>query len=596
MLTFIQINQSVSVAIQDFTYKKDYFYLFNTSESECSTCYELHLLYMKPLYGRKILAFSLEFPFQTILEFNLPPVSEVATIELFDYYANDPSDEALITLVAGDEKTIGMATTSSVFVLSILGSNSISSSVRNLMILEIIYLLKFIDLNYPQNLLTYFTLSVKLETTVIYDIKFKKDSNEVNKIPKLFQLYELSPYFLENAGQPLTKFFIVWITGLFVLLLTRIFKNKKRKINKILNFIKAWLVWYYVITVFLTDYQMIIFKALCSFIYPTSLTSIGQINMAMAIIAFLLYISIGIKFIYVVNKKNKNKIIPMDCSRRTNVSIFPYSSKDSQKEVTGNSNNIIEISEEPKVTEIYESNSIQVQEKVKKPMEIHDKIALTKIHQNKLSINDKVEGTITLNQTTSTVVTSQRDTKFETIFDSSPLKCYTKSGFRTKNSQVQNIEGDDDSYLFLYQDLKEEKLLQKHFLVVDLCRQTFIAIVVCTSRLNAFSQILIVNLIQWSYLFFAFMTSPFKSGFSVLNFSICELILTSILFEFFLIGIYDIQNIKMIDDRIKIGWAIIYSNFCFKLIVLALLIGKTIFDACKDCKEKRKKKIMVSCG
>ena len=432
------------------------------------------------------------------------------------------------------------------------------------------------------------------------------------------------------------------------MLLTRIFKNKKGKINKILNFIKAWLVWYYVITVFLTDYQMIIFKALCPFIYPTSLTSIGQINMAIAIIAFLLYISIGIKFIYVVNKKNKNKIIPMDCSRRTNVSIFPYSSKDSQKEGTGNSNNIIEISEEPKVTEIYEYNSIQVQEKVKEPMvsekelfqkkamletnypnfqkyekktPIHckdrqmidkaivakqykfendspnnERITLTKIHQNKLSINHKDEGTITLNQTASTVLTSQRDTKFETIFDSSPLKCYTKSGFRTKNSQVQNIEGDDDSYLFLYQDLKEEKLLQKHFLVVDLCRQTFIAIVVCTSRLNAFSQILIVNLIQWSYLFFAFMTSPFKSGFSVLNFSICELILTSILFEFFLIGIYDIQNIKMIDDRIKIGWAIIYSNFCFKLIVLALLIGKTIFDACKDCKEKRKKKIMVSCG
>jgi len=640
---------------------------------------------MKPLYGKKKLSFSLNFPFQTILEFNLPPLPVIATIQLFDYYTNDPSEQALITKITGDQNTIDIATSSSVFVFSILEQSNLPSSVRNLMIVEIMSLIKFIDLNYPQNLQSYFIDGVKLETTLIYNYKFKKDPNDVNQIPKLFQFYELSPYFLDNAGELYSRFLIFWMTGIFILLLTKIFKNKKGKINKILQLIKFWLVWYYVIIVFLTNYQMIIFKALFSFIYPAYLTPTGQLNTAMAIIAFLLYISIGIYFVYVVKNK-KNKITPMEFSQRSNASIFPYPNCN-KKESTKTLNNII--TEELKVSEIYEDNSIG-EKVVKEPMRIQEKTVdsfqrfskkelvqyekkmetnypnfqkyqknalnqwndnqkadsfqrfsekelvlneekmetnlsnfqkyqeniqrqdetkinsiipknekptLTKINQNNVS-NYEVMG---LDQTKSIVLTPNKETKFETIFDSSPLKCDRKSIFsspiknKNKNSEVQNT--DEDSFLFLYQDLKEEKLLQRHFLIVDLCRQSFIAIIVCTNRLNSFTQILIINLIQCSYLLFAFRTSPFKFGFSVLNFIVCELILTSILLEFLLIGIYDLQNLERIDDRIKIGWAIIYTNFIFKVLVFALLIGKQIADVCEYCRDKKRKRTTVSnCG
>ena len=126
----------------------------------------------------------------------------------------------------------------------------------------------------------------------------------------------------------------------------------------------------------------------------------------------------------------------------------------------------------------------------------------------------------------------------------------------------------------MYEELKEEKLWRRHFLVSDLCRQSFIAIIVCTNRLNSFTQILIINLIQCSFLLFAFKTSPFKFGFSVFNFIVCELMLTSILLEFLLIGIYDLQNIERINDRIKIGWAIIclcFSSCLFFLLYFHLL-------------------------
>ena len=93
---------------------------------------------MKPLYGKKKLSFSLNFPFQTILEFNLPPLPVIATIQLFDYYTNDPSEQALITKITGDQNTIDIATSSSVFVFSILDKSNLPSSVRNLMIVEII--------------------------------------------------------------------------------------------------------------------------------------------------------------------------------------------------------------------------------------------------------------------------------------------------------------------------------------------------------------------------------------------------------------------------------------------------------------------------
>ena len=100
-------------------------------------------------------------------------------------------------------------------------TNSLSSSsggatpgvLRNMMLLELIFMLKFIDLNYPPNLIEFYIERTDARLYYLYEYKFDIDNEDELKMPPIYQLYNSSPYFLDNAFDLLLQsafFFNYW--------------------------------------------------------------------------------------------------------------------------------------------------------------------------------------------------------------------------------------------------------------------------------------------------------------------------------------------------------------------------------------------------
>ena len=337
VLNFTQVISAIAFTIQDFRYKEDYLYDFNEGKADCIGCKTvlLNLSYLIPQYGRKILSVWLNYSLETIIIYNLVPTQENKTIQLLDYYVNDSSKDESIEQIKSVDQTVSTVTTSSCFLLAALKGNSkLSSTVRNIMVIEMVYLLKFIDLNYPQNLRQYFLGEIPLDQPIIYTKKFDKNIEETELIPKLYLLYGLGPYFLDNSGESCCRMFFFWGIAETINLLNQYIRSAKWKIKRKYKFWKYfmkffskfvnWIVWCYILFYFLGTFQEVLFKAISAFTYITIETEGGKLNLGIAVFFFILYISIVLFLIWIIKKKHVRIFINAN-------QVFLYHLKNRQK-------------------------------------------------------------------------------------------------------------------------------------------------------------------------------------------------------------------------------------------------------------------------
>ena len=170
------------------------------------------------------------------------------------------------------------------------------------MFAEMIFLLKFVDINYPPMVRQMFERK-NTSLTLIFYFTFLDDARDSSVVPPLFQYYNVSVYFLNNVGEALCQMIAIIMIAPFFLLIIPYNENKEGlKLNilmKIAIFIRDALVWETTLFYVFMNLQKLIFFIACSCMFPPINTVNALVNFSIAIVAGFL---ISLWFLHLINK------------------------------------------------------------------------------------------------------------------------------------------------------------------------------------------------------------------------------------------------------------------------------------------------------
>ena len=167
-------------------------------------------------------------------------------------------------------------------------------------------MLKFISLNYPSNLMEFFIENANTHIKYFYKHKLDLEPEDSYQLPPLYDIYNISPYFLDNAGDLLAQNLFFWGLGLFLISLDLIpYKNYKSKIfvkiMRALNlFLKNAIVWEFTIFMFFVNFPEVFLRILISFKFRTNSSVKGTLNLLLAILLFMVSVYIICYLLYLI--------------------------------------------------------------------------------------------------------------------------------------------------------------------------------------------------------------------------------------------------------------------------------------------------------
>ena len=89
-------------------------------------------------------------------------------------------------------------------------------------------MLKFMDIDYPPNIHEFYLHQYAFETKWLYFYKFKKDTlRDLKLITDNFELYKISPYFLDNIGDKLARLLIILLICGIIYIINKHLDKKK---------------------------------------------------------------------------------------------------------------------------------------------------------------------------------------------------------------------------------------------------------------------------------------------------------------------------------------------------------------------------------
>ena len=250
-----EINDSL-IEIDSFKLNSDYIYLIETSSP---SIFLINFYYFKPLVGRKNLYVT------------PPGFKHAKSIKLFDFYTDPSLLETMKTLA--NQADVFELLTKIMLIISLSQKDNCEGIVHNMMLIELIFILKYVDLDYPQNLVEFFIARTKNLRHYFYDGKSNPENIDKEEIPPLFELYEITPYFIDYTLDLLLQNLFFFSLSILILIFSskkiQLFIKKFRICLKIHVFFKNVLIWEYVIFIYLTNFQEVLFKTFCPIKFPT---------------------------------------------------------------------------------------------------------------------------------------------------------------------------------------------------------------------------------------------------------------------------------------------------------------------------------------
>lgn len=572
-LALSQINSSLKLEIENYKPSIDYNYNLLSGDPSCSYCYIIQFSYNKPLYGRPLLKVQLIFSSNILYDFNFLQNNETKSIKLFDSYGSYESFNELVPQISQGYNDVNLATTSFITILSFVPSNSrLSCSLRSFFIIEIVFIIKYIDLNYPQVLRLYFMerMNIVLALKIFPPSFFQKNDEEYALLPQYYIFYQISPYFLEMSCETLAKLVVFFVLAIFILIIYNKANipqnmNKKKKnfsyfISKLVNSIYKWLIWKYLLILFLSNHQESFFYAILSFYYPPLISEAGKLNFSLSLL-YLLFDLVILAFISNVLKKRAEKNSENVKTIKKN-QIFPSTGEEINK-----------LSQENFFLKLPKSEK-----------------AVIPRSNNKSSVESLNDGGETLKSPNSDFDCSIA--KKNKIFPE-PIS-FKKDKIKMEKIKENDENGEKETishlqlFEILFSDLKSEKNFQRYFLLVDITRQCLIVFFVVVLPNNPFAQICLINAVEILFFICSLMIKPFTNKASFINFIATELFVSCIFINSFIIGVLDYLNEENINMRISLGIIIIFSNFLFCGWILVFMIGGLLSEFLKRMKLKKK--------
>lgn len=600
----------------DNLYKTEFTFQINNDTDDLN--YLISMNFNKSIVGRPFLHYMIRIDDSLNNYYNLISNTAESKIQLMDIYKISDSEMKKINNSAS---TIFITNSINQGITGLVSFIGIQTSVfiRSLMVIELIFLLKFININYPPNIREIFQLE---SNRINYFFKYNYDEtiDDKQNLPDLYRYYNISPHFLNNAGELIIRIFIVFCIAIifaFIYEFSNNFSFKNKYYNffkKLLNGINFGLNWPLTIFAFFNSLQRLIFYISSTFYFGPN-TENGKINLIFAIFSFILLLCILCHFKYTIKKicllsnsmldlfplpKNEEKEKPplylfpsfINEGKEKPIKIIdgylPTYFKD-KKILTfieaGKSKKSIDIledlSQDTISSEINVNNSNRnINNKSDQP---------SKTFQTKLSIfgnkyknktifpennspknSDKIRNVLNINNSKNSKIIffiKQR------IINKICLFFYS---YKTKEDYIRK-------YGLLHYDFKKTNFFCKYYILFDFIRQSILSFIVVILFYTPIVSIIFICLIQLIFIIIIILFNPFKNWMLLYSTIFFELIITLAIGASLGIAIMDIKEDFDIEMRLNLGWIIIYCN----LALLYSFLGLNIFIAIRERYNKK---------
>jgi len=309
ILTAILYERLLIISIEKFAFSQDYTYILtNTSNS-----IKISFKFMKNVIGGVILHISLNqsiYPLINIANLTSQLLNRSYAIKLLQYYILSESEQATINNSATLSKASSQ--TSTAMYASSLLSPGTSFAIRGMLLMNIVQLLKYVDINYPPNVVAVFRED---DSKLIFKENILDDRSD--KIPFSFQLYKVSGSILNNLFD---EFFQICLLIFFAIFFSFILPYsslcKKNDIfDIILVCVKSIFIWSMVIMMLISKYLRV---CVCLMLFSRynlyMLDPLFEFFFAFFLLIYIIYLPIHLIFlirkISVFPKEDNNQITP----------------------------------------------------------------------------------------------------------------------------------------------------------------------------------------------------------------------------------------------------------------------------------------------
>lgn len=569
------IYQFSRISIEGFIHN-DYTYQINSTSSIYS--FIITLATNKTFTGGPKLTFTLIIPSDIISSQNVQIQSDSAQIKLLDFNTLSNDDKHKTDEIKTQTENANKAATSTTYTNFILSAGH-PFLLHGMMLTEMIQLLKFLEISYPEMVLEMFKGNTNLPT-FMFNYKFENSIEDIRKIPQLYTYYGVSPYFLENAGEQICKNLVLLGIGYALV----VFLEKATSTSflvKILNVVYSIFVWQFVLFFMLIYFQRFVFYTISNLVFRSESDN-GTKNLGVASfffvieIGFMVHLCMILKVLRSIKGKqcpvemhsaNSNKIFieevekdPVSLQRiffnneksptsfeaiKTNDAL-PFSMEKQMSKVTSNSS-----IPSPLMSPMKDGGGLKSPKKFKKVV-VMPTIEESQIPPPKLTFCQKIKNVFLFFKRVLVNLVS-----FKSIY------------------HPKNDTGYMSKYEFLHVSLKSDSFSQSYYIFFDYLRLLIVSWLI-GFHFNAFMQIFLINIVNMGFIIFYLIVRPYHSKLIFFCSLLSEIMTESALLSALAIAILDLTGDKTTNTRIFFGWVIVGMNMALLCWICLLGIIKIL--------------------
>ena len=307
--------------VTNFTYQ-----IKNTNEN----LFEIDFNFEEDIINGPYLTVSFNLLTEDLLFQHINIQNEDYQIKMIDYYMMSSIEQEISSSTNALTVLADIFNLCNLYINIILNGNS-SFLIQGLMLLNLIYILKFLQINFPPNVSSMFK---SRSVNNLFPIpKIEIDENDLLILPQNFRFYEVSEYYINNEASNIVQLFMIFFLAYTCLTGWRYAKNQYKLTSSkryrfatlLLKFFKKIFIWSIFFNTIFSKYQGMVFFTTTSIKFPPLSEPKGLLNILMAIfnLLFLIFLPIHIyKLLFMMKSidfPQKNKVIPLEIQKENEI-------------------------------------------------------------------------------------------------------------------------------------------------------------------------------------------------------------------------------------------------------------------------------------
>jgi len=535
------VVKSTNVYFSGYFEGTDYTYSLQSLPSD-STKINIVLTYLQPM-SNPIFIVNIDLPSNFVQNFPNDIIIVNNQMYLNDIFILSATDKAL-----GATTATSISATRMITIISIIVSSALAKSfaaVQTLMLVNLVFYLKYINIDYPPHMQQLFVADEFALPFLIFN--YNSPNNLIIPAPSpisnnynldirftedIFLTYNVKLYFLDNFGDNLVQFMIVFFVAMVI------FKGRKHvtnpKLSNVVTKIFDFLCWGWILNFFLTNFRNIFLYIFRVWYYCKVETSFAKFDLFMTILIFIIMI-MSTLHIWKVNRVIREGILRKE-------------KLDAKKKTLENKKDEEELFTKVAV-EILSPNEY------KGPGEKLEEGNITKIHlyQNEFHRN---------NQSSSKMMETWAATY------------YLDEDYEKK-------------YMIINNDYYKLEIITINYVLIFLMRFLGYSFIIVIFYNVPFLQVLLIQYINVIFFIYLIVSKPFESNIKYFFALIQEVVVIYLYFYPLVLSGYELTGRIYDEDKMNIGKYFLNSYLMFTVVIMITVILGIIVTLIENSKKKK---------